>query len=68
MLVEFPARFVKRLTGATAGRCWAHDRFDLNFGSAPVVSRHATAHVTLGDNTDKLEVFSILYHGRAAAA
>ena len=68
MLVQFSARFVKRLTRTTASRRWPHDFFDLNFRSAPVISRHATTHVTLGDDAYQFEMFRILHHWGATAA
>lgn len=68
MFVEFPARFFNRLIRATTRRRGLHDLFDANFGSAPVVSRHAATHVALGDDADQLEAFCILNHRRAAAA
>jgi len=68
MLEELPARFFNRLICVTTSRRGSHDLFDTNFGSMTVISRHAATHVALGDDADKLEVFCILNHGRAAAA
>jgi hypothetical protein len=67
MLVEFSARPLNRLICVTASRRRAHDLFDGNLRSAPVISCHATTDVALGDNADHLEVFRILNHRRAAA-
>jgi hypothetical protein len=68
MLVEFPARFCNWLIRSTTRRRGTHDVFDANFGSAPVIRRHAAAHVAFGNDADQLEVFCVLNHGRAAAA
>ena len=68
MLVEFPARFFNRLFRAATRRRGAHDLCDANFRSVPVISRHATTYIALGDDADQLEVFCILNHWRAAAA
>ena len=68
MLVEFPARFFNRLARTTTRRQGAHDLFDANVRSAPVISRHAATHVALGDDADQLAVLCILNHRRAAAA
>ena len=62
MLVEFPTRYFNRLARTTTGRQGSHDLFDAHVRSAPVISRHAAAHVALGDDADQLEVFSILNH------
>jgi hypothetical protein len=62
MLVEFSARFFNGRIRATAPRRGAHDLFDAYVGSAPVVSRHAAAHVALGDDADQFAVFCILNH------
>lgn len=68
VLVEFPARFFNRLMrAATSGR-GTHDLFDANFRRVPVICRHATTDVALGDNADQLEAFCILNHWRTAAA
>jgi hypothetical protein len=68
MLVEFSARFFNWLIRATTSRRGSHNLFDANFGSAPVISRHAATHVALGDDADQLEFFCILNHRRAATA
>jgi hypothetical protein len=68
LLVQLPARFFSRVVGVATGRRGSHDLFDANVGRTAVISRHAAAHVALGDNTDQLAVFCILNHGRAAAA
>jgi hypothetical protein len=68
MLVELPARFFNRLIRVTTGRRGSHDRFDANFGSAAVISRHAATHVPLGNDADQLEIVCILDHRRAAVA
>ena len=52
MLVEFSACSVKRLAFAAASCCRSHDLLDADFGSAPVISRHATTHVALSDDAD----------------
>ena len=67
MLVEFPAHFFHRLACTTTGRQGSHDRFDVHVRRAPVISRHAATHVTLGDHADQLEMLGILNHRRAAA-
>lgn len=67
MLVEFPTRFFNWLISATTRRRGTHDLFDTHFRSAPIISDHTATHVTLRDDTDQLEVFYILNHGRAAA-
>ena len=67
MIVEFAARFFNGLVRATACGSGTHDLSDANFGSTPVIGGHAATHIVLGDNTDQLEVFFILYYGRAAA-
>jgi hypothetical protein len=68
MLVESVERLLDRLVRVTAGRRGSHDLLDLDLGSAAVLSRHAAAHVALGDGPDQLEAFSIFHDGRAAAA
>jgi hypothetical protein len=68
MLVEFPARLFNWVIRTTTGRGWTHDLLDAYLRSTPVISRHTATNVALGDDTDQLEVFCILDHGRAAAA
>jgi hypothetical protein len=68
VLDQLPARFFNRLIRVTTRRRWSHDLFDANFGSTPVISRHAATHVALGDDADQLAVLCILNYGRAAAA
>jgi hypothetical protein len=68
MLAELLARSLRRVILSATRRGRSHDLLDGNFRSAPVVSRHPTAHVTLGHDTDQLEVFPILDYRRAAAA
>ena len=68
MLVEFPLRFFHGFIRTAATGRGTHDLSDTDFGSPAVISRHAATHVALGDDADQLEVFGILYHGRAAAA
>ena len=68
MLVEFTARFFDWLIRATTRRRGTHDRSDAYLRSAPVISRHATTHVALGDDTDQLESIWSLNHRRTAAA
>jgi len=68
MLVESAERLLDWLARVTAGRQGSHDLFDLDVGSAAVLSRHAAAHVALGDGPDQLEAISILHDRRAAAA
>ena len=67
MLVELSARLLNRFLRVATGGRWAHDLSDANVGCSAVISRHAAAHVTLGDDADQLEVLGILNHRRAAA-
>jgi len=68
MLVELAARFFNRLVRATTRGHGTHDLSDSYFRSVPVIGRHATTHVALGDDADQLKVFCIFNHRRAAAA
>ena len=67
MLVELLTRSFNGLGCAAAHRCGAHDVFHAHLRGATVIGRDVATDVTLGDDTDQLEVFRIRNNGRTAA-
>jgi hypothetical protein len=59
MFVELQACLFDRLVRAAASGRSTHDFFDVNFRSEAVTGRHATAHVTLGDEADQRAAFGV---------
>ena len=55
VLIEFPVHSSTVSFAPQQADEGLDDLFDANFQSAPVISRHATTHVALGDDADQLE-------------
>jgi hypothetical protein len=68
VLVEFASGLFKRFIHAATGGRGAHDFFNRNFRSPPVISRHATTHIALGDDADQTTAWFLFNHGRATAS